>query len=360
MRNTGDSDSNCSLHETLPSSPLSTPPAVMTQTKIVILMDDAEERRPSKQRVSSIPLLRQLNLQQCSIHPVRSSRAVPLADLRQWADLSSPHTALLYPSDSSTVLGFSQQQQQSSPPCSSPESTATTTTDTTEADATDTHTGTVAIHTLLVLDGSWRTVQQLLYHNRSLQPPGLRHVRLDLAASYTSYYQRHGLRQEPAPNCVSTAEAIALALLRLEEPSNQAGHVILTAFRRFVQQLNASAVRGRTTSCGDDDDSDGEICFETAGDGAASSGNKKRKLTAAPNVNDGTFDYYNDHDSEKEATNSTTLPASSSFFCGDGSDMITPPSPSLLLRSKGVKETHSLTKAQKRKGNRKKEKRRKK
>ena len=192
-----------------------------TRTKVVVLMDEAEERRPSKQMVSSVPLLQRL-LENCTVHLVPTSRPVPAQLLRQWIDLTSPHTALLYPSEASTPLQFMN--------CSG-------NSDDVNGDNLQSHDSNsteMLINTLVVLDGSWRSVQYILHHNKLLQSQYLRHVRLDLAASYTSYYQTYGLRQEPAPNCVSTAEAVALALMRIESASSSVGHSILTEFRRFV------------------------------------------------------------------------------------------------------------------------------
>lgn len=312
----------------------------VTETRIVVLVDEAEERRSTKARVSSIPLLRQLQLPRCSFHIVRTTRATPAAMLQEWVDSSSPHTALLYPSESSTPLDFAYPSQ---------EAVSTTLL---PAQGGGGVSQPPPIHTLVVLDGSWRTVQQLLFHNPLLQPSHMRHVRLDVAATYTSYYQRCGLRQEPAANCVSTAEAIALALLRLEKPSNQVGHVILSAFRRFAEDLNGSSGRDCVT------DVTGPVDGLVGDAGAAGAGRerKRRKLelelegggTAAATSGD------DSQDAEREQH-----PRADQGHQGQGQPGGRGSS-SVLLCSKGVKERHSLTKSQKRKCNRKKEKRRKK
>ena len=313
-----------------------------TRVAVVVLMDEAEERRPSKVRVSSIPILRQLELPRCSIHPVRADRPTAPALLQQWADLSSPHTALLYPSESSRTLDLSystrdkhqcQQDEEEQP----------------------------RIDTLVVLDGSWRTVQQILYHNPLLQPRKLRHVRLDVAATYTSYYQRCGLRQEPAPNCVSTAEAIALALVCLEAPTNIVGRLILNSFKKFVennsdyiedlsQQSNLSVIDGdksssilvkRSVANGSDDNKETESNNFI---GSSQSCGTKRKINCSALNDDVTIATYNGE-----------------INCDDGDVRHDEEGAEscLLFRSKGVMGKSSLTKSQKRKVNRKKEKKRK-
>ena len=330
-------------------------------------MDETEERRPTKLRVSSIPLLQQLNLQHCSVHPIRSSRATPASTLRQWADFCSPHTALLYPSEASTPLDFGHQDHHSSlaPLPSAPSYTSPSSSDTETVPVMDSSlqlTPPLPIHTLVVLDGSWRTVQQILFHNPLLQPPRLRHVRLDLSASacaYTSHYQRSGLRQEPAANCVSTAEAIALALLRLEPPNNPVGELILNSFQKFVQlktEKKELEVPETETFCSKplcDKKRKLDEVTSTATSSPLSTSIRKNSSRSVCHAEENRGDKHYNHSSSSGSGSGSD---SDEYPCGGPEDSST----LLLLRSKGVKEKQCLSKSQKRKCSRKKEKKRRK
>ena len=290
------------------------------ETKIVVLVDEREESRPSKWKVSSIPLLQRLKLENMSFYFVSASQSIPSLSLQEWIDISSPHTALLYPSDASIPLDVSHSRFSTGEDVHNPN----------------------AVHTLVVLDGSWRSVQQLLHHNPLLHPRKLRHVRLDMTSSCTSYYQRLGLRVEPAPSCVSTAEAIARALFLLEKPTSQISNVILEDFRKFVES-NVAMLRKAPIS-----DDGMEL-------------NDAKRLISAESVKD-TFSIHELNESRIDGDGKETqdcgheeiINCKRYFQEFDDADQ------NYLLPSRGVKEKKAVSKAEKRKHNREKERRRKK
>lgn len=165
---------------------------ISTSTRIVIFQDEGE-LKPSKQLISSVPLLRDC-LENISI--VTSLKCLPTTE----------NIALLYPSDQSVVLSEDNPEL-------------------------------MDIQTLIVLDGSWKTVQHMVSTNLFLQPRKCRHVRLDLCSEKNagiSAYESEGLRKEPHRAFVSTSEAVARAL-QILEPISQASHIINYLFTAFVR-----------------------------------------------------------------------------------------------------------------------------
>ncbi len=89
--------------------------------------------------------------------------------------------------------------------------------------------------TLLVLDGTWSQAQQVYKRNPWLH--GL--PRLSIAPAQPS---RYTLRKEPEAHCLSTIEAIAEALLQLEEPPFDP-ELLLSPFLALVEQQEDFAAR---------------------------------------------------------------------------------------------------------------------
>ena len=310
-------------------------------TKIVVLVDEKEESRPSKWRVSSIPLLRRIDIDKISFHFVSTSQSISKLKLQEWMDVSSPHTVLLYPSDASIPLDgshsrFSVGKEQKE-----------------EKEEENTHSPN-AVHTLVVLDGSWRSVQQLLYHNPLLHPKNMRHVRLDLKlSSYTSYFHRFGLRVEPAPSCVSTAEAIAFSLLLIEKPTNQIGNLILEEFKRFVE---SNVTKTRKTS-------NSHNSMEFSDDEGFISPESGKDIPSIPLLDESRLVDYNhceENESKKSYRDNDGVQYRSSYQVESGENFGDSDQRYLLLPSKGVREKKVVSKADKRKHNREKERKRRK
>ncbi|MDB5318304.1 MAG: hypothetical protein JWO24_4148 [Rhodospirillales bacterium] len=89
---------------------------------------------------------------------------------------------------------------------------------------------------LIVIDGTWRKSRKMLFLN-----PLLRELpRLALRDTPLSQYRIHGIRRAHAPNQLSTLEATAFALMRLEQQPEKF-QPLLTAFNGFVAQLSSYA-----------------------------------------------------------------------------------------------------------------------
>ena len=95
-----------------------------------------------------------------------------------------------------------------------------------------------AVSVLFVVDGTWLQSEKMLAAN-----PWLATLpRVRVAAAAESGYR--DLRREPAPHCLSTLEAVALALGELEgEPSRF--EPMRAAFRRMVEMQLACSRDGR-------------------------------------------------------------------------------------------------------------------
>ena len=93
-----------------------------------------------------------------------------------------------------------------------------------------------ARHTLVVIDGTWAQARTLFRDTRSLH--GLRRVRLEPARP-----SEYRIRAQPRPECVSTIEALYLALRDLEGDEIDV-EPLLAPFRAMVQmQIDSERVR---------------------------------------------------------------------------------------------------------------------
>jgi DTW domain-containing protein YfiP len=90
--------------------------------------------------------------------------------------------------------------------------------------------------TLLALDGTWHTARTLYRDKRWLAR--LPHVRLSPQAP-----SRYRIRREPSAHCVSTLEAIVLALSMLE-PETEGLEALLEAFDGMIDQQLGFIARG--------------------------------------------------------------------------------------------------------------------
>jgi DTW domain-containing protein YfiP len=165
----------------------------------VIVLQDSYELSPSKLKVSSVPMLKHILKNYASYVP--SSQ-----DWKNSESINFGSCVVLYPSKSSIPL---------------PEYIQTF----------------PKPQTLIVLDGSWVSVQELLYQLPYLHPTRITHVRLssDQLQNRVSLYHSMGLRKEPAKNFISTAEAIALSLHAFDS-NNLITSTILNTFQSFVQK----------------------------------------------------------------------------------------------------------------------------
>jgi DTW domain-containing protein YfiP len=218
-----------------------------TRTKVIVIQDRSE-LNASKRRVSSIPILK-LVMKNIEVEVVSVRQSFSLN-----IDFSDPSTAVLYPSEASVPLLPHNRE------ISIGDSTFL-------GEYTDS-----AIRTLITIDGSWVTVQNIIAKNICLQPPRCRHVRLDSLPS-ESAYELYGLRKEPSRNFLSTAEAVAWALLSIEPAGQEASRHILSAFTNFVQLRTVCSIRDDDVSEDDDSSSssgcqdDGYGVEENSGEG---------------------------------------------------------------------------------------------
>ena len=251
-----------------------------TETRIVIIQDSAE-LNPSKRKLSSIPILQHV-LKNVETHVVNAGKSFDIG-----IDFSDSSCAILYPSESSTPLAECDQElTEPIVSCSN------------------------RIRTLVVIDGSWVTVQHIMAKHSCLQPHRSRHVRLNSETTSASAYESYGLRKEPSRNFLSTAEAVAWALLCLEGSQHEAPLEILRLFTEFAR---LSALSRRVSP------SDGTPVIP------------EQRVAAA----DYSVEYVYDCTSN-----------SSRNSCGDSKE--SPGDPDTLLPSKGVREKVVLTKSQRR------------
>jgi hypothetical protein len=185
------------------------------QTKVVILQARTEISLSKKRALSSVPsvsstLSNYLNIVDGERREGRSSIEMLNAVIDECAGLEkSSQPILLFPSDKSLPL---------------------------DVFLTDTvHTDTTGCTTLIVLDGSWKSVLHMLSRYTKLH--GLPHVRLPHASSSRSLYEVFGLRKEPRRSFISTAESIALSLSMIEPSavSTEACACILRKFESFLK-----------------------------------------------------------------------------------------------------------------------------
>ncbi len=182
--------------------------------KVIVIQDHAE-RKPSKKVLSSIPIL---SLLLNNVEVVLCAAGSFQVDIDLTAYNLSTDAALLYPSEASMPI--------SDLVCSKTSIEAKTQTGSI---------GSTALKVLLVLDGSWVTVQHMLARNTFLHPSKCSHIRLPPSDIITaSVYHTSGLRREPATNFVSTAEAVAWAIHFLSDELKPATTEILRLFRIFV------------------------------------------------------------------------------------------------------------------------------
>lgn len=178
--------------------------ALLYQLNQLILR--SEWLSPSKLKVSSVPILK---------HVLKNFASYVISSKNNWRELESFESSscvVLYPSESS--IPVQAYLEQYSPP-----------------------------KTLIVLDGSWVTVQESLYRMPQLYPNRIKHIRLsqEQLQNHVSLYHSLGLRKEPAKNFISTAEAVALTLSSFNQPQIVVSS-ILNSFRLFVEQQSRTVV----------------------------------------------------------------------------------------------------------------------
>lgn len=235
----------------------------MPDVRVVIIRDLAE-LRPSKQGVSSIPALaaalEDVDIILCDASDCYKADIDILSDY----NVRPEQVALLYPSDASEPLPnapFDPNQA---------------------CDDRSRH----EVKVLVVLDGSWVTVQHILARNPFLHPGKCRHVRLpssDVIAA--SVYHTSGLRKEPNEGFVSTAEAVAWALHFLSVDMRPISQKILENFQRFVEsKINTCTNTNSTCSYSSTSrlgcSSDGASCSDSDCDDSS----KESGLALEPNA----------------------------------------------------------------------------
>ena len=201
---------------------------VSISTRITIIRDE-REKIPTKARISSIPTLVKV-LSNCEVYHVAAKSTIN-SDIK--ALLLQPGTVVLYPSETSVPLDAFISDVQNEQATKSG--------------------GISTIRTIVIIDGSWVTVQHILARNQALQPHNCQHVRLpssileadadaDADAGVTSpncsmlrsLYEAYGLRKEPSRGFLSTAEAAAVALRLVDQEGNRACEAILREFSSFL------------------------------------------------------------------------------------------------------------------------------
>lgn len=196
-----------------------------SDVKVVIIQDPAE-LKPTKRAVSSIPIL---TLLLASVEVLPCDPGTYKADIDLFARYGarSDEIALLYPSQASQPLTTL-----------FPGRVADNNRHLAESSSTIGEPGYPfkILKVLLVLDGSWVTVQHILARNTYLHPTRCRHVRLPPSEVITaSVYHTSGLRREPHKGFVSTAEAVAWALHFIQEEYHLVALKILQTFQMFVK-----------------------------------------------------------------------------------------------------------------------------
>ena len=194
--------------------------------RVVILQDHAE-LKPSKKAISSIPVLESI-LENIDVKICDAKTYAAAWDLSSYSDPAA--VALLYPSDASSVLSVDSNSNQKSHIEESPSFN--------EDDSTSADMPFIAnqLKCLVVLDGSWVTVQHILARNAFLHPSRCRHIRLPpYHLICTSIYHTSGLRREPVKGFVSTAEAVAWALFFIDKEYQSVSLNILQSFQSFVE-----------------------------------------------------------------------------------------------------------------------------
>jgi DTW domain-containing protein YfiP len=251
----------------------------------VVIIQDIGECKPSKRAVSSVPVLLQV-LDYVEVVCCSSGNFRVDLDLSVYNE--STEVALLYPSEMSVpITDLVDRSDRAS----------------SESGASLSH-----LKVLLVLDGSWVTVQHILARNSFLRPNRCRHVRLPRCRSIpASVFHTSGLRKEPARSFISTAEAVAWAIFFLRDELKPAALEILKLFEKFVR-LKVSV--DRSSHC---------------------------------EISEKTVLYVQNDDLVDEEQAPMT-------FCADDSGD--------LLPSNGAKQRHPISKSEKRKRMRQKEKRR--
>lgn len=176
----------------------------------IIVLQDPYELSPSKLKVSSVPILKHV------LRNFASYIVSPKSQWREMEDIDYESSVVLYPSESSIpILNYLDLNP--------------------------------LPKTVIVLDGSWVTVQESLHRMPYIQPHRIKHVRLspEQLENRVSLYHSLGLRKEPAKNFISTAEAVALTLYSCHQPYVTVTS-IANAFKLFVghQSRSISAVPG--------------------------------------------------------------------------------------------------------------------
>jgi DTW domain-containing protein YfiP len=188
----------CSCSE-LPTEPLE------NEIRFVILQDPYE-LSPSKLKLSSVPILKRV-LKNCASYVCISKDQ----NWRSSEDINPQSCVVLYPSQSSMTI----------------------------PEYLQTH---PIPQSVIVLDGSWVTVQESLHRMPFLHPNRIKHIRISplQLQNRVSLYHSMGLRKEPARNFISTAEAVALALYSFDS-CHPAVPVILNTFHSFLEKMIQSA-----------------------------------------------------------------------------------------------------------------------
>jgi DTW domain-containing protein YfiP len=165
-----------------------------------VILQDPYELSPSKLKLSSVPILKHV-LNNCTSFVLNKDNNWRISE-----DINHESCVVLYPSESSMTIPEYLQTHQ-------------------------------IPQTVIVLDGSWVTVQESLHRMPFLHPKRINHIRISplQLQNRVSLYHSLGLRKEPARNCISTAEAVALALHSFD-PCHAAVSFILNTFHLFVEK----------------------------------------------------------------------------------------------------------------------------
>mmetsp|Transcript_55278 Transcript_55278/g.140184 ORF Transcript_55278/g.140184 Transcript_55278/m.140184 type:complete len:284 (+) Transcript_55278:95-946(+) len=215
--------------------------------KVIVIRHASELGLQRKAALASTPLLQSVLKDRCILIEAPKSEVLSPCDVLDLKEAASRASmVLLFPSSGSASLDVLNDELRALDP--------------------DDGTSRLARTTLVVVDGSWKTVTSLISKNEVLQPQSIRHVHLSPETAGVSAYMKNGLRTEPRRGFVSTAEAVALALRVLRGGgggSDKASEIILERFGTFAQStaevaqesasaktLSAMAMRKR--QCDDD------------------------------------------------------------------------------------------------------------
>jgi DTW domain-containing protein YfiP len=171
----------------------------------VFILQDSRELCATKQRLSSVPIVQNVMTTDCTIYRLQKKGKMKLPDEILTAMMD--HSAvLLFPSDKSTPLDASMANR---------------------------------IKLLVVIDGSWKTVLEILRYGDSRLRNKIPHVHIPSSnnTANVSLYQSMGIRREPNNGFLSTLEAIAYAIHTIVD-SSLLYHELISKFEAFLLKLS--------------------------------------------------------------------------------------------------------------------------